>query len=77
MTTWFGVVGPAGIPRDIATRLNGIIAAALKSGDVRERLEALGYEPIGGTPEQFATTIKTDIVKYANIIRSAGIKAER
>ncbi len=40
-----------------------------------QRLDQLGYEPIGGTPEQFAATIKSDIAKYAKIIKQAGIKA--
>jgi len=73
---WFGVVGPAGVPRDIVTRLNGAIAAGLKSADVIQRLDALGYESIGGTPEQFAATIKSDIAKYAKIVKTAGIKAD-
>ena len=73
---WFGVVAPAGVPRDIVTRLNGVISAALKAHDVTQRLDALGYEPIGGTPEQFAATIKADIARYARIVKTAGIKAE-
>lgn len=73
---WFGVVGPAGVPRDIVTRLNGVIALGLKSADLVQRLDALGYEPIGGTPEQFAAAIKADVPKYARIVKTAGIKAE-
>jgi tripartite-type tricarboxylate transporter receptor subunit TctC len=73
---WFGVVGPAGIPRDIVNRLNAAIVAGLKSPDMMQRLEALGYEPIGGTAEQFAATIRADIPQYAKIVKTAGIKAE-
>lgn len=73
---WFGVVGPAGVPREIVSRLNGVLSAALKSRDVAQRLDALGYEPIGGTAEQFAATIKADIPKYAKIVKAAGIKAD-
>lgn len=73
---WFGVVGPAGVPRDIVSKLNATIAAGLKSSEVVQRLDLLGYEPIGGTSEQFAATIKADIAKYAKIIKTAGIKAE-
>lgn len=72
---WFGVVGPAGVPREIVARLNAVLGAALKSQDVVQRLDALGYEPIGGTAEQFAATIRTDIPKYAKIVKAAGIKA--
>ena len=73
---WFGVVGPAGVPGAIVSRLNGVIAAGLKAADVTQRLDALGYEAIGGTPEQFAATIKADIPRYARIVKTAGIKAE-
>ncbi len=74
LSPWFGVVGPAGVPKDIVGRLNGAIASSLKSSDVIQRLGALGYEPLGGTPEQFAETIKADIGKFAKIVKSAGIK---
>ena len=73
---WFGVVAPAGVPHEIVVRLNGVIAAGLKAPDVTQRLEALGYVPIGGTPEQFAATIRADIPGYARIVKTAGIKAE-
>lgn len=73
---WFGVITTEGAPRAVVTRVNAAIAAALKSPDVLQRLAALGYEPLGGTPEQFAATIKSDISKYATVVKAAGIKAE-
>ena len=76
ISPWFGIVTAAGAPRDIVLKLNGAIVQALKLPDVLQRLEQLGYEPIGDTPEHFAATIKSDIEKYAKIIRQAGIKAE-
>jgi tripartite-type tricarboxylate transporter receptor subunit TctC len=76
LSPWFGVVGPAGVPKDIVGRLNGAIASSLKAQDVIQRLGALGYEPLGGTPEQFAATIKADIGKYAKIVKTAGIKSD-
>ena len=54
---WFGVVAPAGVPQDIVSRLNGAIVESLKAADVVQRLAALGYEPIGGTADDFARTI--------------------
>lgn len=71
---WFGVVAPAGVPREIVVRLNGVIATGLKAPDMMQRLDALGYEAIGGTPEQFAATIRADIPRYAKIVKMAGIK---
>jgi tripartite-type tricarboxylate transporter receptor subunit TctC len=76
ISPWFGVVAPEGIPRPVVTRLNTAIGASLKSPDVIQRLGTLGYEPIGGSPEQFAATIKSDIGKYAKIVKTAGIKAD-
>ncbi len=73
---WFGLVAPAGVPKDIAAKLNAATVAALKSTDVRQRFGELGYEAIGDTPEQFAATIKSDIEKYVRLIRKIGIKAE-
>ena len=74
LSPWFGVVAPAGVPKDVVMKLNGTIGASLKSPDVLQRLAALGYEPLGGTAEEFAATIKADIVNYAKIVKSAGIK---
>jgi tripartite-type tricarboxylate transporter receptor subunit TctC len=76
VSPWFGLVGPAGIPRDIVTKVNAIVAAGLKSPDVLQRLNTLGYDPLGDTPEHFAGTIKSDIAKYAKIVQAAGIKIE-
>jgi tripartite-type tricarboxylate transporter receptor subunit TctC len=76
VTPWFGLVGPAGIPREIVVKLNAVLAAGLKAPDVLQRLGGLGYEPIGGTPEQLAEIIRSDTAKYAKVIRSAGIKLD-
>ncbi|HET9665103.1 MAG TPA: tripartite tricarboxylate transporter substrate binding protein [Burkholderiales bacterium] len=70
---WFGVVAPGGVPQDLVARLNGAIVESLRAADVAQRLAALGYEPIGGSAEDFARTIKTDIVKYAEVVKKAGI----
>jgi len=75
ISPWFGVVAPPGVPKDRVERLNAAIDGSLKSAEVIQRLDALGYEPLGGSADQFAATIKTDIVKYAGIVKSAGIKA--
>jgi tripartite-type tricarboxylate transporter receptor subunit TctC len=74
--TWFGVVAPAGVPKDIIAKLNTAIVNGLRAPDVKQRFDQLGYEAIGDTPEQFAATIKNDIDKFRRVIKSAGIKAE-
>lgn len=70
---WFAVVAPAGVPADIAAKLNAAIVAGLKAPDVAQRLDALGYEPIGGTVADFVKTLKDDTEKYAGIVKRAGI----
>jgi tripartite-type tricarboxylate transporter receptor subunit TctC len=70
---WFGVVAPDGVPGDTVTKLNGAIVESLKARDVLQRLNALGYEPIGGSAADFARTIKEDIAKYAAVVKKAGI----
>ncbi|MBI4205740.1 MAG: tripartite tricarboxylate transporter substrate binding protein [Betaproteobacteria bacterium] len=70
---WFGVVAPAGVPEDIVEKLNRAIADSLRAADVQQRLNALGYEPIGGNADDFARTIKADIAKYAAVVKKAGI----
>lgn len=71
----FGFVAPAGTPADIVAKLNGAIVKVLKIPEVRQRLDQLGAEPIGDTPEQYGATLKSDIETYKRIIERAGIKA--
>ena len=73
---WFGIVAPAGVPKDIVSKLNGAIVNGLKANDVKQRFAELGYEAIGDSPEQFTATIKTDIEKFGRVIKAAGIKAD-
>lgn len=73
---WFGIMAPAGTPRSIVATLNSAILNGLNAREVRERLQRLGYEPIGGTPEQFGATLRADIEKFRRIVRSANIAVE-
>jgi tripartite-type tricarboxylate transporter receptor subunit TctC len=73
---WNGVLVPAGTPKPIVMRLNAEIDAILKQPDVVQKLNALGFELVGGTPEQFAAIIKGESDKWAPIIKSANIKID-
>jgi tripartite-type tricarboxylate transporter receptor subunit TctC len=77
ISPWFGLVGPAGVPKDIVAKLNAAAAAALRSVDSTQRLKVLAFDAIADTPEHFAATIRSDIAKYTRIIRSAGIRVEQ
>ncbi len=72
---WNGIVGPAGMPRDIVLRLNREFARALNSPDVKERVNALGNFVIGDTPEQFGVYIREEFEKWGRVVKQANIKA--
>ena len=73
--TWYGLWGPASLPRDIAVRLNAEVNKALGS-DLREKLLAQGYELAPGSPEDFAKFQREDMARSGKIIAEAGIRAE-
>ncbi|HEY9447151.1 MAG TPA: tripartite tricarboxylate transporter substrate binding protein [Burkholderiales bacterium] len=69
MTTWYGLVAPVGVPREITSTLNAEINKVLKLPDVRERFATLGADPVGGTAEQFGAYIKSEVAKFARLAR--------
>jgi tripartite-type tricarboxylate transporter receptor subunit TctC len=73
---WFGVLGPAGMPREIVTRLHGEIACLLQAADVRSRLSGDGADPVGSSPEAFAAFLRAETAKWARVVRDAGIQPE-
>ncbi len=73
---WYGILAPAGTPAGIITKLNREIVRILQMPDVRERLSSDGSEPVGGTPEEFAMHIKSEIARWRKVTASADIKPE-
>ena len=71
MNTWYGAVMPTGTPAAIVARLNTEINRILKMPDIRERFAALGADPVGGSPEQFGSTIKSEVAKFTRVVRDA------
>ncbi len=76
VSTWFGIFAPAGTPPEIVGKLNSEVARVLHTSEMRERLAALGAEPIGNKPAEFAAFIKAEIPKYAKVIKASGAKAD-
>jgi tripartite-type tricarboxylate transporter receptor subunit TctC len=76
VTTWGGIIGPAGIPKPIVTRLSDEVQKAAKSPIVIERFAALGSDPLGSTPEQFTEFIRKEYLKWAEVIKRAGLKQQ-
>jgi tripartite-type tricarboxylate transporter receptor subunit TctC len=76
VSVWFSVLAPAGTPRDIVQRLNGVLVKALQAPDVKQRLADQGAEAVGNTPEQFAATIQRDLAKWAKVVKEANVKLD-
>jgi len=75
-TTWFGILGPANLPKDVVSKLNADINAVLKEPDLRQKLVAQGADVTGSSPEQFATLIRDDIVRWGKLVKESGAKID-
>jgi tripartite-type tricarboxylate transporter receptor subunit TctC len=75
-TPWWGIVGPRGMTRQMVNRINADINKAMASAEMKERFGAQGIEIVTGTPEQFAALVKSEIARWAAIVKNAGIKAD-
>jgi tripartite-type tricarboxylate transporter receptor subunit TctC len=73
---WFGIVGPAGIPRPVVQRLNEALIVAMRSPGMRERISAAGFELWTSTPEEFARVIRADRDRWGPIVRASGAKVD-
>jgi len=76
VTTWYGVLAPAGTPKNIVTRLNTELVKIMHSAELKDKLAATGTEPLTSTPEEFAAYIQREIAKWGDVIRRAGVKAD-
>jgi tripartite-type tricarboxylate transporter receptor subunit TctC len=73
---WYGFVVPAAVPKEIVARLSADITRILRMPDVVERLSGQGAEPVGGTAEQFAAFIRSEIDKWTGLVKTANMKAD-
>ena len=74
-TGWFGVMAPAGTPKDAVTKLNAAFNTALSAPELAEILRNEGADVVGGTPEQFRTFMRAEIDRWAGVVKTAGVKA--
>lgn len=76
VTTWSGVVAPAGVPKTLVARFNAEINQALVSQAAKERLGGSGYELVGGTPEQFTAHVRKEIAKWGDVVKRTGARLD-
>jgi tripartite-type tricarboxylate transporter receptor subunit TctC len=74
--SWQGVFGPAGIPPEIVKRLNTEIVKIINAPDVQKKLVELGAEPVANSPEEFAAFVKTEVVKWGDVVKKSGAKVD-
>jgi tripartite-type tricarboxylate transporter receptor subunit TctC len=73
---WHGMMAPAGTPREIIARLHAETAKIITQRDVRERMLAVGLEPVGDPPDQFAAYVRAEVAKWAKVIQQADIRVD-
>ena len=76
VNSWYGLLAPAGTPREIIQRLNSEVGRALREPDARERLYSIGAEPMNGTPEEFTAYIAAEMAKWSKVVKNAGLRAD-
>ena len=75
-SSWSAIAAPAGTPKEIITRLNSELNQILKLPDIQEKNTSFGADAIGGTPEQFGDYLKSEIAKFARVVKEAKISAQ-
>jgi len=75
-SSWFGLLGPAEMPRDIVLKLQSEVVRALKIPELRAKLVKLGADPAGSTPEEFAAYMRSETAKWAKVVKASGATAE-
>ena len=74
--TWYGVLVPAGVPREIVARLNAEFTRMMQAPEMRERLAAMGVQPLSSTPERFGEFFRAEVAKWAVVVKESGARAD-
>jgi tripartite-type tricarboxylate transporter receptor subunit TctC len=74
--TWWGLVAPAGTPRDVVQKLNLAFVAALNSPEAKTRFAGLLAEPVPSTPEEFGAFMRAELAKYEKVVKASGAKVD-
>jgi tripartite-type tricarboxylate transporter receptor subunit TctC len=76
VTEWFGLLAPAGTPKEIVTRLNAEVVKILTAPEMSERLVGQGFEILANTPDAFAAALRNDIAKWGDVVKQANLRLE-
>jgi tripartite-type tricarboxylate transporter receptor subunit TctC len=76
VVVWYGVFAPAATPRDVVAKLADAIARAARSPDLKQKLEDLGAEPVGNTPEEFSKLFREEVTRWAEVVKVSGAKVD-
>ena len=74
--TWWGLVAPAGTPRELIQRMNQAFVAALNSPEAKSRFAGLMAEPVPTSPEEFGRFMQSELVKYEKVVKASGAKVD-
>jgi tripartite-type tricarboxylate transporter receptor subunit TctC len=74
--TWWGLVGPAGMPRDVVQRLNHAFVEALNTPEAKTRFAALMAEPVPTSPDEFGRFMQAELAKYEKVVKASGAKVD-
>jgi len=74
--SWFALLGPAGLPKEIVSKLDTDISEVIKASDVSQRLRALGYDSFYMSSDQLGAFLRSDLAKWTKVVREAGIRAD-
>jgi tripartite-type tricarboxylate transporter receptor subunit TctC len=76
LTNWFGLVAPAATPKDVISRIHADVIRVLKDEEIRKRISEMGADVVGNSPEEFGAAMRAESAQWADVIKSANIKAE-
>ena len=76
MSTWWGIVAPAAVSRDIVNKLNAEMVKSIRQPDAKEKISGVGAETVGNTPDEFAAFIRAETEKYSRIVKAASIRLD-
>jgi len=76
VTVWYGVLAPAATPKEMVAGLSGAVAKAAHDPEMQKRLAEQGAEPVGNSAEEFATLLRNEVAKWAEVVKVSGARAE-